>query len=436
MSDVVEAGFGLSTKTDPNEAGREAASMAMEGLTKPCFAIVFASPSYRDFDGVLGEIMRVIGKNVPLTGSTTGAPGGITLCHEGWIDKNVAILLLESDHLNASVGVGENASETPREAGKAAVLNAFKQMDYNPYKDLAKLPAKHSPFTVIMQDDGYQRVVDYEIRGIIDAAGRVPVIGGSAGDDGTLGKSYVFCNGKAYTNAISTAVLAGDVKFGFSCAVGWKPVPGKVAEVTKGDGYSEILELDGKPAGVVYSEWTGVPVDELKETAKWKAIPGEAPMIYYGCINPLGVVDQAYPEFVWLKHPYIYLKENDGFKVGGIVPLHQTLHLCEVTADEIIETNVKKVEEAKAYEGIKKVAAMIGFNCVERYTMLGYTHLPQVYEGADKKAISELVKAVGKDVPIIGNGGAWGEQMFSHTGNVGMQNLSLCTLLIGNELAE
>ncbi len=43
------------------------------------------------------------------------------------------------------------------------------------------------------------------------------------------------------------------------------------------------------------------------------------------------------------------------------------------------------------------------------------------------------MKVVGNP-PIAGNAGAWGEQMFAPTGNIGAQNMTLCSLLIGDEL--
>jgi hypothetical protein len=100
-----------------------------------------------------------------------------------------------------------------------------------------------------------------------------------------------------------------------------------------------------------------------------------------------------------------------------------------VTPDTVIADNVKSLNYALGYEGIKKVAAMIGFNCVERLTIL------QTQEGKVSENFKAIMDAVGNP-PVVGNAGAWGEQMFAPTGNIGAQNMTLCSLLIGDELVS
>ena len=70
---------------------------------------------------------------------------------------------------------------------------------------------------------------------------------------------------------------------------------------------------------------------------------------------------------------------------------------------------------------------MIGFNCVERLTIL------QTKEGKTEESFNAIMDVLGHP-PIVGNAGAWGEQMFAPTGNIGAQNMTLCSLLISDEL--
>jgi hypothetical protein len=125
----------------------------------------------------------------------------------------------------------------------------------------------------------------------------------------------------------------------------------------------------------------------------------------------------------------MYIKEKDGLGVGGIVPIGTTVHLLEATPDTIIADNIKSLNYALNYEGIKKVGAMIGFNCVERLTLL------QTKEGKVSENFKAIMNLLGNP-PVIGNAGAWGEQMFAPSGNIGAQNMTLCSLLIGDELVS
>lgn len=421
---VVSAAVGYSVDPDPGKAGKEAAAMAKEKIKKPTFAMVFADPPHKDFDSILSAVTSVIGNQVRLVGQTTGYEGGYSICPAGCIPKSVGVLLLASPHLKVGIGLGTGCKANAREAAKKATLDALKDLNYNPAKDLQKIKpgpalAKHAPYTVMMMDDGYAGVVDYEIYGIQDVMGWAPVVGGCAGDDGTLGKSLLFYRGKVYTDAIVITIFSGPVKMGYGCGIAYKPVAGKSGVVTAGDGFRQIYEIDGKPAGKVWLEWSGAPEEHIKT----KGMPP------YNQFNPIGVQEHIYPEWIWIKDPFMYIKEKDGLGVGGILPIGTTVHLLEATPDTVIADNIKSLNYALNYEGIKKVGAMIGFNCVERLTLL------QTKEGKVSENFKAIMNLLGNP-PVIGNAGAWGEQMFAPSGNIGAQNMTLCSLLIGDELVS
>jgi len=421
---VVTAAAGWSTDPSPRKAGAEAAAMAKKTVKKPAFAIVFASPPYKDFDSLLAGVASVIGKNVRTVGQTTGYGGGYSIGPGGCVPKSVVVLLLESAHLKVGIGLGTGCKANPREAAKKATLAAIKDLNYNPWAGLRKVrpgPAllKHAPYSVMMMDDGYAGVVEYEIYGIQDVIGWAPLVGGCAGDDGTLGKSLLFFGDKAYDDAIVITIFSGPVKMGYGCGIAYKPVAGKFGVVTGGDGFRQIYEINGKPAGKVWLEWTGAPREHILTKG----------MFPYNQKNPIGVQEHMYPEWIWIKDPFMYIKEKDGLGVAGITPLGTTVHLLEATPDTVIEDNIRSLKYALNYEGIKKVAAVIAFNCVERLTIL------QTEKGKTEENFKKIMDLLGKP-PIAGNAGAWGEQMFAPTGNIGAQNMTLCTLIISDELVK
>ena len=419
---VVSAAAGWSTNPSPIKAGAEAAAMAKKTVKKPTFAIVFASPPYKDFDSLLAGVASVIGSDVRTVGQTTGYGGGYSIGPAGFIPKSVVVLLLESKYLKVGIGLGTGCKANPREAAKKATLAAIKDLNYNPWKDLRKVkpgPAllKHAPYSVMMMDDGYAGVADHEILGIQDVIGWAPLVGGCAGDDGSLGKSLQFFGGKAYDDAIVITIFSGPVKMGYGCGISYKPVAGKFGVVTGGDGFRQIYEIDGKPAGKVWLKWSGAP----EEHVLTKHIQP------YNQWWPIGVQEHLYPEWIWIKDPALYIKEKNGLGVGGITPLGTTVHLLEATPDTIIEGNIKSLKDALNYEGVTKVAAAIAFNCVERLTIL------QTEKGKTEENFDKMMDVLGHPA-IAGNGGAWGEQMFAPTGNIGMQNMTLTTLIISDEL--
>jgi hypothetical protein len=421
---VVSAAAGWSTDPSPRKAGMEAAAMAQKTVKRPTLAIVFASPPYKEFDGVLDGVASVIGSGVRTVGQTTGYGGGYSIGPAGCIPKSVVVLLLQSARLKVGIGLGTGCKANPREAAKKATLDALKDLNYNPWRDLRRVRpgpalAKHAPYSVMMMDDGYTGVVDYEIYGIQDVLGWAPLVGGCAGDDGTLGKSFLFYGGKVYEDAIVITIFSGPVKMGYGCGISYKPVAGKFGVVTGGDGFRQIYEINGKPAGKVWLDWTGAPEEHIMT----KGMPP------YNQWNPIGVQEHIYPEWIWIKDPFLYIKEKDGLGVGGITPLGTTVHLLEATPDTVIDDNIKSLKYALDYEGITKVAAMIGFNCVERLTIL------QTEKGKTEENFDKIMEVVGRP-PIAGNAGAWGEQMFAPTGNIGAQNMTLCSLLIGDELVR
>jgi hypothetical protein len=427
VDNVVSAATGFSTEADPKKAGQEAAAMAKEHVRKPILALVFADPPHKDFDAVLAGVTSVIGKDARLIGQTTGYGGGYSICPAGCIPKSVTVMLLESDDLRVGIGLGTGIRANPRETAKKATMDALRDLNYNPCNDLQRVSpgpalAKHAPYTVMMMDDGAAGVVDYEIYGIQDVMGWTPLVGGSAGDDGSLNfQPLLFYRGKVYPDAIIITIFSGPVKMGYGCGISYKPVAGKSGVVTGGDGFREIYEIDGRNAFDVWLDWSEAPRNKILEKGQ---------MFPHNQWHPLGVQEHIYPEWIWIKDPFRLVRRKDrvvGVGVGGIVPVGTTIHSLEVTTDSVIQGNVKSLQYALNYEGMKKVAAAIAFNCVERLTIL------QTEEGKTTENFAAIMDMLGYP-PIVGNAGAWGEQMFSPSGNMGAQNMTLCTLLIGDEL--
>ncbi|MEM6480703.1 MAG: FIST N-terminal domain-containing protein [Pseudomonadota bacterium] len=126
-----------------------------------------------------------------------------------------------------------------------------------------------------------------------------PIIGGSAADNSVAGGWFVF-NGAVRAGAgVVVSVLFPSTPVSFAYQSGYSPTE-KSGIVTKCDG-RRLLELDGRPALEVYSEWTGGTVANIDKPEDSRAILSESTMWPLGReISQVGEVP-----FFLLAHPAV-----------------------------------------------------------------------------------------------------------------------------------
>jgi hypothetical protein len=94
------------------------------------------------------------------------------------------------------------------------------------------------------------------IRGLEDVFGpNVPVFGGSAADNTVAGEWCVFADGGAHRDAVLVTVLFPSSRVGYAFHSGYEPTDRR-GRVTRAEG-RVLHEIDGRPAGMVYDEWSG-----------------------------------------------------------------------------------------------------------------------------------------------------------------------------------
>lgn len=157
---------------------------------------------------------------------------------------------------DAKVKVVENLKEDSEVKGLEKAFAAFEKHFEMPMQAL-----DFHKYVGIVLIDG---VSGAEER-IMDRVGdltNVLFVGGSAGDDLKFETTYVYANGKAYTNAVLLCLIKPKVNFSFIktqsfCSLSKKLVATKVNELER-----TVIEFDNKPAAVAYAEAVGVSVDE------------------------------------------------------------------------------------------------------------------------------------------------------------------------------
>ncbi|MBD3155663.1 MAG: hypothetical protein GF368_03340, partial [Candidatus Aenigmarchaeota archaeon] len=229
---------------------------------------------------------------------------------------------------------------------------------------------------------------DEMLEGIKDIIGdHIPIVGGSAGDDGRFIKNYQFANGEVYDDSVVLATIFSNVKFGFGLAHGFEPTE-KIALVTKSKD-NIVYELNGKPAVEVYAKMLGVSKEELLRGVGFLKMGEKIPTLALTFLEKIGVDKQEFMKKVplyqfmmenpfgipdvsgnyWIKNPRgIVDKKYIEFQCK--IPKNLPLTLMKVDKQKsITATNRSLKESLKEFK--KYPVLSIIFECGGRYFYLG-----------------------------------------------------------------
>ena len=221
-----------------------------------------------------------------------------------------------------------------------AVEKAFKSFENKlgmPMKE-----ADHEKYVGIVLIDGLSGCEE-KLNDRLGNHTNVPFVGGSAGDDGKFECTYVFANGKTYTNAAVLALLKPAngymiLKSHSFMFTDKKFVPTKVDESRR-----MVMEFDGKPAAEVYARAMGVPKD---------AVTG-----YEMSKHPVGLVfEGADGVHYFVRSPYGF----DGNAITFYCSVKEGLELTMLQACNIVEHTREDLRKCG------KIQAAVDFNCMYR----------------------------------------------------------------------
>lgn len=103
------------------------------------------------------------------------------------------------------------------------------------------------------------------LQGICDVVGRkVPVLGGSAGDDRVAGNWRLLTRRGAAADAVAVSVMMPALRLASSFQSGYLPTA-RGGRVSSASGHV-VHAIDGRPAAEVYREWTGGLLDAVPAT--------------------------------------------------------------------------------------------------------------------------------------------------------------------------
>src|SRR5580658_1229108 len=220
-------GVGTSTAAESHQAGRDAASTAIRG-TDPRLLIVFASPAQDLAAMVKGA--RSVAPAVPLIGCTTAGE----IATDGPGDNGVVVTALGGSGFSVATHAARSASRDLRSAGAAAAT-------------CAEHGSGDQHQVLLLLTDGLGGDQQEVVRGAYSVVGAsVPLVGGCAGDDLAMRKTFQFYDGEVLEDSVIAAAITSDAPLGIGVQHGWTRV-GAPFLVTASSGI-RVLALDDRPA--------------------------------------------------------------------------------------------------------------------------------------------------------------------------------------------
>lgn len=202
-------------------------------------------------------------------------------------------------------------------------------------------------------------------------------IGGSAGDDLKFAQTWVYANGKAYTDAALLALLKPKVRFSFIKTQSFKPCSAKLVATKVKTSERKVIEFNHMPAAVAYAKAVGTTVDKADQ---------------FFMSNPVGLFIDDEP---YVRSPQRIEEEAMHFYCNVMEGMEMTL----LESSDIVEDTRKAV--AEKVSGSNQISGIINFHCILRTLEL------------EKNGTTQAYADIFADIPTIGFS-TYGEEFIGH----------------------
>lgn len=341
--DRVSAGVGTSESTDAVEAGRAATAAALSRLAGKTAGLILVYASVRyDLSALLGGVHEIAG-DTPVVGATSsGHFYSGELMPPG---RGVAVLALTEGPYRFGTGAVTGLSVDAFAAGRAVARAARTAAGPD--------SAPHSALLIFADGlAGDQQTLLNGAHKVVGAA--VPVVGGAAGDDRLLSKTFVFHGDQVLTDAVVAIWIDSPWPLTVVAGHGWQPI-GLPLLVTKVDG-TAVYEIAGRPATEVFNEITVAHLlgDDVRsgDPAGYKSTHA------FGLIQPDGshLIRGAY-------------QTDDGLiRTFAPLPAYAAVEVVSCGQDDLLEVIDEIVP--RALDG-REAGVLLAFSCVARLDILG-----------------------------------------------------------------
>ena len=331
--------FGVGFCEGAPGAGASAAGDALVH-DDPKLLIVFCSPAH-DLRQLLRQIRQRAG-DVPLIGCTTAGQ----IATGGPSDGGVVVAALGGTGFAVRTAVAAEASRNLREAG-AHVARGL--------PDRADLPHK----VLLLLSDGLagdQQEIVRGAHGVLGAA--VPLVGGCAGDDLKMSRTFQFHGDRVLTDSVVAAGIASNAPLGVGVRHGWRRV-GEPMLVTSSRG-NRVYTLDDRPALDAYLALLGVT-----EPAQ----PDQEGLARLALTHPLGLGRSTGEDQVRFIGGGDFAERS--LSCIAEVPQGALVWIMEGDARSVLEATDAACGDSLAALGGRPPLGLIAFDCIARRAVLG-----------------------------------------------------------------
>ncbi len=313
----------------------------------------------------IGKEMQEAFSNCPVFGCTTA--GEIVT---GKMLKNSVVAMAFNSEVIEDVKI-EIVENIKKEDRVKEIFSSFEEYYNIPMKDM-----DFKKYVGIILIDGLSGAEEKLMDRIGDLT-NVIFVGGSAGDDLKFSSTYVFANGKAFTNAAVLALLKPKAKFDFIKTQSFCVLDKKFIVTRADESKREVFEFNNKSASLVYAEAIGKPVEMAPDFFRH---------------NPIGLIVDGEP----------YVRSPQRIKGDRMVFYCNVMEGMEVSllesTDIIRDTKQAILNKIKE---IGNISGIINFHCILRTLEL------------EQKGLKEEYGKIFADIPTIGFS-TYGEEYMGH----------------------
>jgi hypothetical protein len=222
-------------------------------VAQPDMALVlfFCSSAY-DLDEIADEMRRVF-DGAEVIGCTTAGEIGPA----GYCENSITGASFPADSYSAASGRLDRLNEFTIDRGQAFAQELLQNLEGQ-----APTAAPDNSFALLLID-GLSIREEPVTRALQHALGRLPLVGGSAGDGLRFRTTYVYHQGHFHTDSAILTLVTTPLRFKAFMTQHFVAAEQRVV-VTGADANARLVhEIDGRPAVHAYADLVGVAVDSL-----------------------------------------------------------------------------------------------------------------------------------------------------------------------------
>ncbi len=279
----------------------------------------------------------------------------------GFREESAALVLLGSDTVDITAGLGRNVSKDIGGACAQAIAMASAKTD-------------KPPGLCITLPESLTTSAQQIVESLRQALGPdVPLLGGTAGDAFRLTGTRQFCGREVCSDSVPVLLFSGPLVYSVAVASGWRPM-GEPGLVTRSN-VSLVHEIDGRPAIEFYRQHLGA-----------QAFPGPE--------NPLAVLNELGAVACLRATAETMIREGGAINYLGDVREGAMVQITIADRAAILDGCRESISRAFAdYPHGKAPAVALLFSCAARKLLLG-THTD--------REIGIVQSVIGSQIPVCG----------------------------------